>query len=99
MALDEAIQALNSMLAADPEAMLALVEARVPCNDALANHPTCQVGGDKGAYAVGMLGVLNGIFGKDEAGWGYIAAELGGGKLVRFKRTPQTEKPDGPQRP
>jgi hypothetical protein len=94
--IDDAIEALNSMLEADPAAMLALVGSRVPCNEALAEHPTCQVSDEDGALSVGLLGVLNGIYGKDSAGWGYIVAELNdGGQLVRFRRTPQADIPEG----
>lgn len=42
--------------------MQALVESRVPCNDALADHPTVQVGeGPGGRPVVGLLGILNGL--------------------------------------
>jgi len=40
---DDAILVLNEAVRADPEAVLALVEYRVPCNDALADHPSIQV--------------------------------------------------------
>lgn len=86
--IDAAIEALNSMLAADPDAMLALISHRVSCNDALADHPSCQVGGEPGAWVVGLLGVLNGIFGTDEQGWGYISATLDDERLLSFQRTP-----------
>jgi len=72
--VDEAVSALNTMLEADPEAMTKLVHRRVPCNERLADHPTCQVGGgEDGPWVVGLLGILNGIFGR-ENGAGHIAA-------------------------
>jgi hypothetical protein len=94
--VDDAVDALNSMLVADPAAMQNLLGYRVPCNEALANHPTCQVGGELEHRFVRMLGIINGIFGKDERGWGYIAANLDDGKLVRFQRTPQASSGVGP---
>lgn len=72
---DHAVAILNEMLAADQEATQSLVEARFPCNEALADHPTIQVGAaDEGDARVGLLGVINGIVGTDDAGLGYVAA-------------------------
>jgi hypothetical protein len=45
----------------DPRAMYDLIEARVPCNAALAKHPTIQVTKDG---KVGFVGLLNGILAK-----------------------------------
>jgi hypothetical protein len=92
--VDQAIDALNSMLEADPRAISALVAQRVPCTRALADHPTAQVGDDHGVLLIGLLGVLNGIFGKDEGGWGYISAEVAPvNQVQRFRRTPQAQPP------
>jgi len=53
---------LNEMLALDPEATRNLVFNRVPCNDALADHPTIQVRArEDGSCEVGLLGVLNAL--------------------------------------
>ena len=83
-----AIGILNSMVDADPEAMTALCEHRVHCNAALGDHPTVQVTAD---CEVGLLGVLNGLFGVipegPKKGWGYITAVYDGGVLQRFRRT------------
>jgi hypothetical protein len=76
---------LNELLAADPRAVRSLVENRVPCNEALAAHPTCQVHADG---FVGLLGLLNGLCGKQADGWGYIVAFLdedGEGRIERFR--------------
>ena len=77
---------LNEMVAMDPEAAHALVEQRVPCNKALQGHPTIQVQVDGTKAKVGLLGVLNGLFGADEEGWGPIAAcfDDDTGKLTGF---------------
>lgn len=57
-----ALRVLNEAYKADHAAMLSLIENRVPCNAALADHRTIQVGGrDDGGTEVGMLGVINGI--------------------------------------
>lgn len=64
---------LNDMLATDPAAVEALISTRVPINDVLAKHPTIQctsvlqlAGKDLKIECVGLLGVLNGLFGTFE---------------------------------
>jgi len=78
--IQDVLEVLNRAHTADPDAMCALVNARVPCNEALANDPTIQVGHpnddpSKG-YEVGLVGVLNGLFGADAENWGTIAYEV-----------------------
>ena len=91
--LDHAIAVLNEMVRLDSEATRKLVEFRAPCNKQLADHPSIQVAGEDTAPLVGVLGMLNGIFGTHgvEAGkfegWGPIAAVFeDDGRLVRFER-------------
>ena len=57
--LDTTITILNEAYAADPVAVGALIEHRVPCNTALADHPTITVAGEE--PSVGLLGIINGI--------------------------------------
>lgn len=74
---EQAVTLLNEIHALDPSVLQNLVSHRVPCNEALANHPTVQVGlvdGEDGKFEVGILGIINGLFGVDEKGWGFIAA-------------------------
>ena len=55
---------LNEMLEADAVATQRLIENRARCTQALADHPTIQVGKQRGygiRYEVGLLGVLNGL--------------------------------------
>lgn len=88
--VDAVIALLNSALAADSTAVSALVEQRVPCNEALWDHWTIQVAVKDGQPYVGLLGVLNGLFQPDELGRGPIAAEYdddGAKTIVRFSRT------------
>jgi len=73
--LQEVIAFLNHMLEIDPQATRDLIETRVPCNAEMADHPTIQVQAYPGeAFQLGVLGLINGIFGVDEEGWGPIAA-------------------------
>lgn len=53
---------LNKLLESDPEAMKALFSLRVPCNKALADHPTVVVRDEKdGMTSLGVLGLINGL--------------------------------------
>ena len=88
--VEEVVEFLNQMLALDPDCVLNLIKARVLCNDVIADHPTIQVNGDAvtGITTVGILGVLNGIFGTHEDGFGPITAVFDDDAgLVRFKLT------------
>lgn len=61
--IEETIALLNSALETDREAISSLIEHRVPCSDAMAEHPTIQVSPNQ---TVGLLGIINGLFGTDE---------------------------------
>jgi hypothetical protein len=74
VSLSRALTVLNEALQADPQTISALMNHRVICNEALANHPTIQVGIYEGEYKVGLLGLLNGLFGIQENKTGYIGA-------------------------
>lgn len=95
--VDDALAVLNRAVASDPEAISALLEQRVPCNKALADDPTIQVASKDGAYHVGILGILNGIFGTDEDGWGPIAASMTDGVVDGFERV--TDRTKGKVKP
>jgi hypothetical protein len=88
--IDFTINFLNALIEIDEPAMRALVETRVPCSMALADHRTVQVQAHDGAEpVVGVLGILNGLFGVDEEGWGPLTAVFeNDGTLACFKRTP-----------
>jgi len=95
--LDKVIETLNKLVEIDHDAIKNLIEKRVPCNDALKNHETVQVICDSfgGNPEVGFLGLLNGLIGIHENGWGYISAEMEvGGRLLSFVRTPATKEDD-----
>lgn len=72
----QAIEVLNEAFKIDPLAVKSLFGVRISCNEKLADHETIQVQKypeDK-VYTVGLLGVINGIFGVDREQWGTIAA-------------------------
>lgn len=82
--IEHAINVLNAAVRDDSRAMTQLIAHRIPCNDALANHPTIQCGGyGDTPVVVGFLGVLNGIFGIDSDGYGGITATLNDDDTIR----------------
>ena len=84
--VSQVVELLNQALKIDSIAITNLVRTRVVCNRGLANHQTIQVGLAPGCdpednpkdheYEVGLLGLINGLFGIDEKQWGAIAAEM-----------------------
>lgn len=86
----QAVKALNELLVIDPQTIRRLCRHRVHCNDKLAGHPTvqvrCYVSSDTKARVpnVGMIGILNGIFGVNKIGHGWIAANYTGNVLTSF---------------
>ena len=90
VSVDETIKFLNGLVCLDGNAVLELVENRVSCNGELACHCSVQVmeNGDRPGSWVGMLGILNGLFGVDEEGSGQITAVFDEeGRLAEFRRT------------
>lgn len=90
---DLIIARLNDVLQYDSEAVRRLIDSRVECNDALADHPTVQVRSREGEpHCVGFLGVLNGLVGTIQdgprKGWGFITAVVeDDGTISGFCRT------------
>ena len=71
------IDTLNGLVKLDREAIEKLILHRVECNEELSNHPTVQVRQEqKNEYSLGTLGLLNGLVGIQDDGWGYIAANF-----------------------
>lgn len=85
------IQYLNELIALDREVMHELVEGRVPCNEAIAGHPTAQISrDDEGKRVLGLLGVINGLIGVDKESWGYVAGIFDdNGNLTGFGFSPE----------
>ena len=72
-----AVEVLNSALEADPRAIETLIGLRVPVNVELRDHPTIQVSSvPYQGSMMGLLGILEGIFGIDEEGMGAIEMEV-----------------------
>ena len=98
ISIDDAIALMNEALQADSVCITGLCSMRMACNDGLANHPAIQVldipmkgtsKRRKDQAVLGFLGILNGLFGVDEKGYGSIAASFGkDGIINKFVRTP-----------
>ena len=86
VSIDDVIAYLNELIEIDRPAIAALIANHVPCNKELANHETVQVLAHHGGYSVGMLGILNGMFGTDDVGWGPIVFTFKDGDLLRVDR-------------
>jgi len=77
ISIENAIEVLNRLNETDPKAAMALVETRVPCSEELAEDPEIQVGfSSNGAFQVGVLGIINGLFGITDDGFGSICANF-----------------------
>lgn len=90
--VNNAIKVLNRIHEADPTVLQSLVFHRVPCNKEVANDPEVQVGQlYEGGWEVGLLGIINGLLGIHESGYGYIQCDIDDdGKILRFSRSLKT---------
>ena len=92
----ETVDYLNELLEADPDGINAFFSTRIACTEKMAKHPTVQVGTlNPDYYVFGALGILNGLFGIDEDGWGCIVAMLDGFKVLRFEIVTDEHKGKG----
>lgn len=74
----EAVEVLNRLLQKDFWAIQNLFQVRVDCNIDLAKDETCQVKQEPdGRYSVGLIGIINSIFGAHDDGQGFIAYSVG----------------------
>ena len=88
VAVEAVIELLNELLEIDSDAVSNLVLNRVECNEELADHSTVQVAWNKedDTFSVGLLGILNGLFGIDSCGYGAICVEITDGKIIKFSK-------------
>lgn len=86
ISVDQVIGYLNELLESDGPAVVSLITNRVPCNEKMGTHPSVQVGFQQGGYTVGLMGVLNGLFGVKEDGKGLIRYIVEDGYIIRFER-------------
>jgi len=72
----DVIKVLNRALRKDPKAINELFKTKVTCNEKLADDESIQIGtATDDSYKLGLLGLINVIFGIDEAdNYGAICA-------------------------
>lgn len=70
--VDKAIEVLNRALEKDPIAIRQLFRSQVSCNDDLADDPDIQVRQKDKQCFLRPLGLINGLFGAAEDGFGKI---------------------------
>jgi hypothetical protein len=75
------VKILNDLLETDTACINTLFKMRVPCNEDLANHPTCQIRSHENEdgsvwYSVALGGIINAFFGTNDKGYGCIARQL-----------------------
>jgi len=81
----ETVKFLNELVELDPVAINAIFSMHIGCTKAMADHPTVQVGVlAQDYFTVGLIGILNGLFGADEYQWGHISADIDDGKITGF---------------
>ena len=77
---EEVVNFLNDLLKDDRIAITTLFSLRTSCNEKMAKHPSVQVMGsgpkDELRYFVGLIGIINGMFGTDKHRWGCIAMDI-----------------------
>lgn len=82
---------LNELLLVDEKCITELFRHHQRCNKKMRDHPTVQVNlySDEEHPEVGIMGILNGMFGIREDGMGALCYEVSErGKLLCFKPTP-----------
>lgn len=84
--IDQVIAFFNELIALDTSALTPLFLLRSECNEALADHPTVQVAEHADGYSVGLMGIINGMFGVTRGGFGPIAYVVRDGYLEKLVR-------------
>lgn len=85
MFADKVVEVLNELHRLDPVATDRLFNARVRCNDAVADHPNLLVASDAMGWRIGIMGVLNGILAREDSCGSGVAAVLDNGVVVGFQ--------------
>jgi len=81
----EVVDFLNELLKVDRLAINAIFNSRVYCNKEMAEHPTIQVGRNEEVTQVGIVGILNGLFGTYDNDYGCISVYIENGEIEEFR--------------
>jgi hypothetical protein len=94
--LDRAVEVLNRALEVDPITISLMLLRRDPCSPDLLKDETIQVREDiengKGFTSISPFGLINGLFGKDEEGWGHIIMIVENDMIIEFQKTSEFKK-------
>lgn len=91
--LPEIVDFFNEIYVADPKAVRALLLAAFACNRKLAAHPRMVITHVNRKPAIGMMAILNSLFGVDEEGIGPLSV-VENGRTLRFSHTRIFEQPE-----
>ena len=80
---------LNELLVTDKEAITKLFFHSEQINEELALHPTVQCSVKNKEYFLRFIGILNGLFGTNEAIYGCLAMEVDGQNIKEFIYNPK----------
>ena len=89
--VERAVDVLNELLELDRVAISNLFKAESAVGEALAEHPTAQVGpsqsGEHDGYVLRPLGLINALYGARQDGWGHICSltSLSDGTIQEFR--------------
>lgn len=86
---------MNDLLQLDRSCVNEMIKTRFRCNQDTADHPTVQVRKypEDEYFTVGLIGILNGLFGIREDGFGGLCYECDeDGNVIKFKPTPPPKK-------
>jgi len=81
----EVVDFLNELLKVDRLAINAIFNSRVYCNKEMAKHPSVQVGRYEEVCQVGIVGILNGLFGTYDNDYGCISVYIENGEIEEFR--------------
>jgi len=90
--VEDVCSLLNEFLKMDPVCATALISHKEACNEAVTKHPIIQVFQyENEPPKVGLMGLLNGMFGVRDDSRGAICYEIDSGtnKIISFKPTPE----------
>ena len=90
--VNEVVEFLNHLLTIDRKTITSLIKHKIECNKNLFKHPSVQVLKTKDKYLVSMLGILNGMFGVDNNGYGQITACFENDIIIKFVKTSEIKK-------
>ena len=85
----DACNLLNKLLEIDYGFTAKLVTTRFVCTQDISRHPTVQINERDGITEAGIIGVINGMFGKREDGTAPICYQQDeNGEIIKFTLTP-----------